>query len=67
MSCGVSPKGDWIYGLDAEGTFYTFDSSNGKMVHLMKVHEKEPIGMTVHPHRTLIATFTKEGFLNFWK
>ena len=46
---------------------YEFDVKEGKLAHLLKVHEKGPIGVTIHPHRNLLATWSDEGVLKLWR
>lgn len=33
----------------------------------MQVAEKGPVGLTQHPHRNLLATWSTEGALKLWK
>ena len=39
----------------------------GKLGHLLKVHDKDAIGVAVHPHRNLVATWADEGTLKLWR
>ena len=32
-----------------------------------QVHDKEIIGLTVHPHLNLVATFAMDGEVRIWK
>lgn len=38
----------------------------GKLQHLLKAHGTGAIGLTVHPHRNLVATWADEGTLKLW-
>lgn len=67
ISATVSPKGDWIYCIGEDSNLYCFGYQSGKLEHLMKVHDKDIIGVTHHPHRNLLATYGLDSTLKLWQ
>jgi len=67
VQCCASPQGGWVHCVAEDSHLYSFDVKEGKLQHLLRVHDKDVIGLCIHPHRNLIATWSDEGLLKVWR
>jgi WD40 repeat-containing protein SMU1 len=63
----VSPKGQFIYSVTEECVLHCFDLSTLKLVHAIKLHRSDILGITHHPHRNIIASYAQDSTLKLWK
>eukprot|EP00401_Gymnodinium_catenatum_P005299 CAMPEP_0117476802 /NCGR_PEP_ID=MMETSP0784-20121206/10496_1 /TAXON_ID=39447 /ORGANISM="" /LENGTH=524 /DNA_ID=CAMNT_0005271087 /DNA_START=1 /DNA_END=1571 /DNA_ORIENTATION=+ len=63
----VSPKGEWLYAAAEDHKLYCFSTVSGEIEQTLKVAEKEVIGVTHHPSRNLVASYSADGTLAFLK
>mmetsp|Transcript_97996 Transcript_97996/g.224699 ORF Transcript_97996/g.224699 Transcript_97996/m.224699 type:complete len:347 (+) Transcript_97996:603-1643(+) len=63
LAFAVSHRGKWLYAVAEDHMLYVFDTETAKLEHLMKVCEKEVIGLTQHPTRNMLACFATDGHL----
>lgn len=62
-----SPKGDWLYAVAEDHRLYCFSTASGALEQTLKVSEKEVIGLTHHPNRNILASYSTDGTLSILK
>jgi len=67
VTATVSPKGEWIYCVGEDNTLYCFSMATGKLEHILKVSERETIGVDHHPHFNMLCSYDDEGNLKLWR
>eukprot|EP00658_Telonema_sp_P-2_P054617 TRINITY_DN4344_c0_g1_i4.p1 TRINITY_DN4344_c0_g1~~TRINITY_DN4344_c0_g1_i4.p1 ORF type:complete len:534 (-),score=154.11 TRINITY_DN4344_c0_g1_i4:158-1759(-) len=64
----ITPQGNFLYAVAEDQTMYCFALPSGRLEHMLNnVHSKAVTGLSHHPHRNLVATFSEEGLLKLWK
>ena len=46
---------------------YSFGVDTAKVQHVMRLHKKDVLGMSHHPHRNILASYSDDGTLKLWK
>ena len=67
VACCTSAQGGWVHCIAEDAHLYSFEVKEGKLQHLLKAHDKDPIGMAIHPHRNLVASWSDDGTLKLWR
>jgi WD40 repeat-containing protein SMU1 len=72
VAAALSPRGEYAYGLCADGVLVAFALGTpaggvAKVAHQLSAHERDGLGLALHPHRNCVATFSAEGVLKLWK
>ena len=64
----TSPRGEWIYAVSDIGEMYCFSTKTKKLEStVFNLHESSTLGVSHHPRRNLVATFSSIGELKTWK
>eukprot|EP01068_Selenidium_serpulae_P008123 Selendium_serpulae@DN4899_c0_g1_i3.p1 len=63
-----STRGEWLYCAGADNTMYCFSNATGKLENVVtSLHEKDVMGLTHHPHFSIVASWGFDGVLNLLK
>lgn len=63
----ASPKGSFVFAVAEDGVLYCFSTESLKVEHMVKLHEKEVLGLAVHPHRNIFVSYSNEGTMKIWR
>lgn len=67
VTARLSPKANFLYAVAEDSTMYIFNVLTAELMHSLKIHEKEVIGLDHHPFRNLLLSFCTDGSLKIWK
>jgi WD40 repeat-containing protein SMU1 len=65
----VSPKGKYLYAVTEECVLHCFEIGSiggGKLVHAIKLHKADTLGVTHHPHKSILASYSLDGSIKLW-
>ena len=66
-ACALSSRGALLLCIGEDSNLYCFELDSGKLVETVHVHDKEVVGLAVHPHLNLVATYALDGEVRLWK
>eukprot|EP01113_Clastostelium_recurvatum_P038755 TRINITY_DN5831_c0_g1_i2.p1 TRINITY_DN5831_c0_g1~~TRINITY_DN5831_c0_g1_i2.p1 ORF type:complete len:558 (+),score=129.87 TRINITY_DN5831_c0_g1_i2:104-1675(+) len=74
IAFSLSPKGDYLYcitsptsGDISSSSMHCFNVNTSALEHTIpKLHSSETLGLTHHPNRSMLATYSKDGTINVW-
>ena len=68
-SVGCGRRADWFCFFSPSLRLFTapIRRTYSPLALLAQVHDKEIIGLTVHPHLNLVATYAMDGEVRIWK
>ena len=63
-----SPKGDFLYCLGDDKVLYCFHVPSAKLDRVFPIDDaRDVVGLAVHPHRNLVASFGDSDTLKLWR
>jgi len=60
-------RGSILYGVTEECVLHCFEMETGNLLHAIKTHRGEILGLSHHPHRNLLASYAQDGTIKLWK
>ena len=63
----VSPKANYVYIVGEDQVLYAFGAESTRLEHVVKLHKKDVVGVTHHPHRNVFVSWSTDGSLKIWK
>jgi len=62
-----SPREKYMYAVGDDSVLYCFENSSGSVEHVVKLHEKEVLGIAHHPHLNVFVSYSADSTLRIWK
>ncbi|ETO16406.1 transducin family protein / WD-40 repeat family protein [Reticulomyxa filosa] len=59
----ISCRGNYLYALGEDKILYCFNTLAGKLVHVLKLHEQDVLGISHHCHRNILASYSLDKTL----
>mmetsp|Transcript_23035 Transcript_23035/g.37003 ORF Transcript_23035/g.37003 Transcript_23035/m.37003 type:complete len:120 (-) Transcript_23035:140-499(-) len=56
-----------MYAMGDDQVLYCFNCEDGSVQDAVRLHAKEVIGITHHPHRNILASFSTDGTMKIWR
>eukprot|EP00457_Paulinella_chromatophora_P005780 gb/GEZN01005797.1/.p1 GENE.gb/GEZN01005797.1/~~gb/GEZN01005797.1/.p1 ORF type:complete len:511 (+),score=88.85 gb/GEZN01005797.1/:47-1579(+) len=63
----TSPRGTYVYAVGEDKILYCFKTDGGTLEHALKLHAADVLGFAHHPHRNIMASFSRDGSLKLWR
>jgi len=63
----MSRSGTFLYVTGSDMIVYIFRVETGRIVHALKPHGQDILGLKQHPHLNVVATYSKDGTVKLWK
>jgi len=67
LELNISSKGNFIYALGDDKILYCFEVASSKLVHAMKLHSDEVLGIAHHPQRDILASWSTDHLIKIWR
>lgn len=67
VACGISPRGELVYGVAEDGVLYCFRTSNGKLVSDIKMSDREILGLASHPLHNVMVGYDDVGHVLLYR
>ncbi|EFA86351.1 WD40 repeat-containing protein [Heterostelium album PN500] len=67
VCCTLSPQQNFLYAVAEDNIMYCFRVDTAELVQSFEIHSKEVIGLSHHPNRNLIASFSADCTVKTWK
>jgi len=67
IAVSLSSKGNFLYALGDDRILYCFDFASTKLIHAMKLHTDDVLGICHHPQRDIMASWSTDHLIKVWR